>query len=84
MWPYPSEDEALQDVLRLSRDMTYKGAAAGLKLGGGKSVIIGDPEKDKTEKLFRDFGKFIESLNGKYIASEDVGTEVDLVVSTVE
>lgn len=76
MWPYPSEDEALQDVLRLSRDMTYKAAAAGLKLGGGKSVIIGDPKKDKTEKLFREFGKFIDSLNGKYIASEDVGTEV--------
>jgi leucine dehydrogenase len=76
MWPYTSESDAIQDVLKLSRDMTFKATAAGLKLGGGKSVIIGDPRKDKTEKLFRDFGKFIESLKGQYIASEDVGTEV--------
>lgn len=76
MWPYKSEDEALEDVLRLSRGMTYKSAAAGLNLGGGKAVIIGDPQRDKNEILFRAFGRFVHGLNGRYITAEDVGTEV--------
>lgn len=76
MWPYRSETEALHDVLNLSRDMTYKAAAAGLKLGGGKAVILGDPKTDKTEEMFRAFGRFVDTLGGRYIASEDVGTEV--------
>lgn len=74
MWNYNSEEEALQDVLRLAKGMTYKNAAAGLNLGGGKAVIIGDPKKDKSEALFRSFGKFVQSLNGRYITAEDVGT----------
>ena len=65
------------DVLRLSRGMTYKAAAAGLNLGGGKAVIIGDPKQDKTEALFRAFGRFVESLNGRYITAEDVGTSIE-------
>ncbi len=76
MWPYKSEEDALVDVLRLSRGMTYKASAAGLNLGGGKAVIIGDPKKDKTEALFRTFGAYVNSLNGKYITAEDVGTSV--------
>lgn len=77
MWPYKTEQEALNDVLRLSRGMTYKAAVSGLNLGGGKSVIIGDPRKDKSEALFRAFGQFIDSLNGRYITSEDVGISVE-------
>ncbi len=77
MWPYKTEEEALVDVLRLSRGMTYKNAAMGLNLGGGKAVIIGDSRKDKTEELFRAFGKFVESLGGRYITAEDVGTDTD-------
>lgn len=76
MWNYKNEDEALVDVLRLSKGMSYKAAAAGLNLGGGKAVIIGDAKKDKTEGLFRAFGQFVNSLNGKYITAEDVGTGV--------
>lgn len=76
MWNYKTEDEALIDVLRLSKGMTYKAAAAGLNLGGGKAVIIGDPKTQKTEGLFRAFGQFVNSLNGKYITAEDVGTNV--------
>jgi leucine dehydrogenase len=76
MWPYKTEDEALHDVLRLSRGMTYKAAAAGLNLGGGKAVIIGDPQSQKSEMLFRAFGRFVEGLAGRYITAEDVGTEV--------
>lgn len=76
MWNYASEEEALVDVLRLSEGMTYKAAAAGLNLGGGKAVIIGDPKKDKSEGLFRAFGMYINSLNGRYITAEDVGTTV--------
>lgn len=76
MWNYKSEDEALVDVLRLSRGMTYKASAAGLNLGGGKAVIIGDPKTQKTEGLFRAFGQFVNSLNGRYITAEDVGTGV--------
>lgn len=77
MWPYASEQEALDDVLRLSRGMTYKAAVSGLNLGGGKSVIIGDPRKDKSEALFRAFGRFIDTLNGRYITAEDVGIDVN-------
>ncbi len=76
MWPYQSEEEATLDALRLGRAMTYKSAAAGLNLGGGKAVIIGDPTKDKSTWLFRSLGRFIESLNGRYITTEDVGTSV--------
>jgi leucine dehydrogenase len=74
MRPYPTEQEALTDVLRLSRAMTYKAALAGLQLGGGKSVIIGDPYQDKSEALFRAMGRFIQSLGGRYICATDVGT----------
>jgi leucine dehydrogenase len=74
MWNYKSEEEALIDVLRLSKGMTYKAAAAGLNLGGGKAVIIGDPKKDKSEIMFRAFGAYVNSLAGQYITAEDVGT----------
>lgn len=74
MWTYKSEEEALEDVLRLSRAMTYKAAVAGLNLGGGKAVIMGDPRTQKSEALFRAFGRFVESLGGRYITAEDVGT----------
>lgn len=77
IWPYESEDAAILDALRLSRGMTYKNAAAGLNIGGGKAVIIADPKKDKTEALFRSFGRFVESLGGRYITAEDVGTSVE-------
>ncbi len=76
MWNYKTEEEALIDVLRLSKGMTYKASAAGLNLGGGKAVIIGDPKTQKSEGLFRAFGHFVNSLNGKYITAEDVGTSV--------
>jgi leucine dehydrogenase len=76
MWNYANEEEALIDVLRLSKGMTYKAAAAGLNLGGGKAVIIGDPKKHKTEELFRAFGAFVNALGGQYITAEDVGTSV--------
>ena len=79
MWPYADEQEALVDVLRLSRGMTYKNALAGLHLGGGKAVIIGDPRTDKSEALMRSFGRFIDSLGGRYITAEDVGmTETEM------
>ena len=74
MQPYKSENEALQDVLRLSRSMTYKSAITGLNLGGGKAVIIGDSRLHKSEALMRRFGRFIENLNGSFITAEDVGT----------
>jgi leucine dehydrogenase len=77
MWTYASEEEAIEDALRLARGMTYKNAAAGLNLGGGKTVIIGDPRKDKNEELFRAFGRYIQGLNGRYITAEDVGTTVE-------
>ena len=76
MYPYASEDEALNDVLRLSRGMTYKSALAGLPFGGGKSVIIGDPRKDKTAKLMHAMGDFVNSQGGRYVAAEDSGTGV--------
>ena len=72
MWNYATEEEAVNDVLRLSRGMTYKSAIAGLNIGGGKAVIIGDAKKLKNEKLLRRFGKFVNSLNGKYWTAEDV------------
>jgi leucine dehydrogenase len=75
-WDYASDAEALIDVLRLSRGMTYKAAVAGLNLGGGKAVIIGDPRTTRRELIFRAHGRFIESLGGRYITAEDVGTSV--------
>ena len=77
MWPYGSEEEAIRDVLRLSRGMTYKSAMAELKLGGGKSVIIGNPRTQKTPELLAAFARALERLNGRYIAAEDSGTSVD-------
>ena len=74
MRPYGSVDEALDDVLRLSKGMTYKCAAADVDFGGGKAVIIGDPEKDKNPELFRAFGQFVESLNGRFYTGTDMGT----------
>jgi len=76
MWPYQSEEAAILDALRLARAMTYKSSAAGLNLGGGKTVIIGDTAQDKSTGLFRSLGRFIESLNGRYIATEDLGTSI--------
>lgn len=76
MWTYATEDNAIEDALRLARGMTYKNAVAGLNLGGGKTVIIGDPFKDKNEEMFRALGRFIQGLNGRYITAEDVGTTV--------
>jgi leucine dehydrogenase len=73
-WPYATEDEAIKDVLRLSRGMTYKAALANLELGGGKSVIIGDPHKEKTSEKLRAFGRFVNRLGGLYSTAEDVGT----------
>ncbi len=81
MWPYETELEALNDVLRLSRGMTYKAAVSGLNLGGGKSVIIGEPITDQlqAEAFFRSFGRFVDSLGGRYITAEDVNTNVDIM-----
>lgn len=75
LWPYGTDEEALRDVLRLSRGMTYKAACAGLSLGGGKAVIIAKPEQ-KTEAMFRSFGRYVNSLRGRYITAEDVNTSV--------
>ena len=74
MWPYPCADAALEDVLRLSRAMSYKNAMADLDLGGGKSVIIGDSLTQKSPALFRAFGRAVEAVGGRYWAAEDVGT----------
>jgi valine dehydrogenase (NAD+) len=76
-YPYASEDDALADVLNLSRAMAYKAACAGLDLGGGKAVIIGDPATDKTEALLRAYGRFVQSLGGRYFTACDVGTYVE-------
>ena len=85
MWPYATETEALTDVLRLSRGMTYKNSISGLNLGGGKAVIIGDHRTMKSEALFRRFGKFVESLAGKYITAEDVGiSPIDMTYVNME
>ncbi|MEP7022473.1 MAG: Glu/Leu/Phe/Val dehydrogenase dimerization domain-containing protein, partial [Actinomycetota bacterium] len=81
-YPYPNEDAALADVLSLSRAMTYKNALAGLDHGGGKAVIIGDPAQLKSEALLRAYGRFVQSLNGRYVTACDVGTyseDMDLV-----
>jgi valine dehydrogenase (NAD+) len=81
-YPYPDEDAALADVLNLSRAMAYKNALAGLDLGGGKAVIIGDPDELKSEALLRAYGRFVESLHGRYITACDIGTyseDMDIV-----
>ena len=75
-YPFPTEDAALADVLNLSRAMAYKNAIAGLNHGGGKAVIIGDPATDKTPELLRAYGRFVQSLGGRYITACDVGTYV--------
>lgn len=87
MWNYSSEEEALNDALRLAKGMTYKNAAAGLDLGGGKAVIIGDPKTDKSEAMLRAFGRYVDSLNGRYITAEDVGTtesDMDIISSETD
>ncbi len=76
MWNYPTGEAMLTDVLRLSQGMSYKNAMAGIPLGGGKAVIWGDPKSDKSEALFRAFGRAVESLDGKYFTAEDVGVDV--------
>ena len=74
VWPYASEGEALEDALRLSRAMTYKAAAADIPLGGGKAVIIADSRKDKTEAMMRSYGRFVDTLGGRYVTTTDVGS----------
>ena len=74
MWNYESTDKAVIDAIRLSKGMTYKSAVSGCNFGGGKSVIIGDPKTDKSEALFRAFGRFVQTLNGRYYTGTDVGT----------
>ena len=84
-YPYATADDALADVLNLSRGMAYKNAVAGLDHGGGKAVIIGDPRRDKTPELFRAYGRFVESLGGRYVTASDVGTyvaDMDVVSET--
>lgn len=76
-YPYENDEDALVDVLRLAKGMTYKAAAAGLDLGGGKAVIIGDPKRIKSEELLRAYGRFVETLGGRYITAEDVGTMLE-------
>jgi leucine dehydrogenase len=76
-WNYATEEEALIDALRLAKGMTYKAAVAGLNLGGGKSVIIGDPKTTRREMIFRAHGRFVNTLKGRYITAEDVGTSVE-------
>lgn len=79
IWPHATNDDAIMDVLRLSRAMTYKSAAAGLPLGGGKGLIVADPRTDKTEAMFRSYGRLVDSLNGRYVTTEDVGaTAMDM------
>ncbi len=79
MWPYTSSAEAITDVLRLSRGMSYKNAMAGLPLGGGKAVILGDPARHKSPALFAAFGRIVDGLQGRYVTAEDVGvTEHDM------
>lgn len=80
-WDYETEEEAIEDALRLAKGMTYKNAAAGLNIGGGKAVIIGDPKKLKTEPLLRAFGRFVEGLGGRYITAQDMNmTPADLAM----
>ena len=73
IWPHATDEDAIMDVLRLARAMTYKSAAAGLDLGGGKGLILADPRKDKTEALLRSYGRFVDSMGGRYVTTEDVG-----------
>ncbi len=73
-WKYESTEAAITDALRLARGMTYKSAVAGINLGGGKSVIVGDNKRADREALFRAHGRFVETLNGRYITAEDIGT----------
>src|SRR2546423_15607678 len=73
MWNYASEEEALTDVLRLSKGMTYKAAISGLNWGGGKAVIIGDSKKDKTPELLKRYGEFVDRLGGHYVTAKNVG-----------
>ncbi len=75
IWDYDSEEDAIIDVIRLSRGMTYKNAVAGLNLGGGKGVIIGDASKIKSEELFRAYGRYVEGLSGRYITAEDMNAD---------
>ena len=84
MWNYSNDLAALKDVLRLSRGMSYKNAISGLNLGGGKAVIVGDSKTQKSVELFKAFGNFIESLNGEYITSEDVGISPDDMIHVAE
>src|ERR1035441_434497 len=77
MWTYASEEEAIMDALRLARGMTYNYAAAGVDMGGGKAVIIGDPKKDKSEALLRAFGRMVDQLGGEFQTGEDVGTTLE-------
>jgi len=84
-WTYASEEEAVVDAMRLAKGMTYKNAAAGLNLGGGKAVIIGDPKQEKNPEMLRSFGRYIQGLNGRYITAEDVGTtEEDMDIIHME
>lgn len=87
IWPYQTEEEAVFDVLRLSRGMTYKNAAMGLEFGGGKAVIIADPNKDKTTNMLSAFGQQVDSLGGRYITGEDVGcsqNDIGIIVKETE
>lgn len=84
MYPYASVDDALEDALRLSEGMTYKCAAADIDFGGGKAVIIGDPETDKSPAMFRKFGQFVDSLNGRFYTGTDMGTAMDDFVQALK
>lgn len=87
IWNYKTEEDAIVDVLRLSKGMTYKNAVAGLNLGGGKAVIIGDPDKIKSEELLRAYGRYVESLGGRYITAEDMNTstkDMDIIHEETE
>ena len=84
MWPYASEDEALTDVLRLARAMTYKNAAAGLDLGGGKALVWAGPGRGKSDALLRSLGRFVEGLGGRYITTEDMGVTPEDMVAVRE
>lgn len=86
-WPYETESEAVTDVCRLARGMTYKHAAAGLDQGGGKAVILGDPRTDRTDDLIRAYARFVDQLGGRYLTAEDVGTtqaDMDLIQQTTK
>ena len=81
MWPFATEEEAILDVLRLAMAMTYKSSLAGLDYGGGKAVIIADPNTDKSEALFRAHGRFVDTMGGRYFTTEDVGIVAEDVVN---